>query len=71
MGEGFLRAPLGTLQILRTEVEQTDGRPSKSEKPRKTAVPFIYEYFRVQPFYQPNCGTAELTTSNLLTSKKH
>ena len=78
IGEGFLCSTLGTLQILRTELdaeqepqllEQSLNMRERNE--RKNVIvrtPYIYNNFKVKPYYQPNAGTAHGTLYKMYNS---
>ena len=69
VGEGFLRSSLGTLQTLQTngnqEVRYGSGDNSAIQRGE---TPYIYEQYRVRPFYQPSSGNAQGTLHKLYNS---
>ena len=82
IGEGFLRSTLGTLQTLRTDPDlaqwsnkqdASDNRSrettqARSSREAQLKIPYIYQNFRIKPFYQPNSGNSVGTLYKLFNS---
>ena len=57
IGEGFLRASFGALQDLKSEAK-TSNR----------TLPYLYDFFRITPFFQKSASTPEGTLHKLHNS---
>ena len=53
IGEGFLRSSFSTLQSMKTD---------------NKVPPYIYQHYRLKPFYQASAGGAQGTQQNLYNS---
>ena len=64
IGEGFLRSSFGTLQTLRTEVSDDNSKGKHGNH----SIPYIYQQYKVKPFYQASSGSATWTLYKLFNS---
>ena len=69
VGKGFLQISLGTLQTLRTEPDDALQGSSNTNAVNSTIqIPYIYQHYKVRPYYQVSSGDAEGTLHKLYNS---